>query len=210
MYLSSDKLSSIAHKFNSMLLEPEINGVAFKNAKSLEEWLQLNHSTKHELWVLIFKKDSGQQTITAHECLLAAIAWGWIDGKKKSFDEKSYLLRLTPRQPRSNWSKKNCVHAEMLISSECMHPSGLAQVNLAKSDGRWERAYSGSADMVIPDDFLIALQKNPLAEKSFHSLKRRDLFSIYLTLQTANCREIRNKRIATIIDSLAKDKSNKI
>ena len=104
---------------------------------------------------------------------------------------------------KSNWSKKNCEHAERLIAEGRMQPSGLAHVEAARQDGRWERAYSGSSEMVIPADFLEALQKNPAARAFFETLDRRNLFAIYLRLQTAKRLETRTKRIATLIADLA-------
>ena len=156
-----------------------------------------------ELWVRVFKKDSGTPTVIWNDCVVAAIAWGWIDGKRKSLDEVSFLQRLTPRRTRSNWSKRNREHAERLIAVGRMQPPGLAHARAAREDGRWEQAYSGSADMVIPNDFLQALRKNRAAEQFFAALDRRNLYAIYHRLQTAKRPETRKKRIADTVVQLA-------
>jgi uncharacterized protein YdeI (YjbR/CyaY-like superfamily) len=153
--------------------------------------------------VRIFKKASGQQTVSLDDCIITAIAWGWIDGKGRSLDEVSYLIRLTPRRSRSIWSQKNRARAEALIASGRMTPFGMVHVDLAREDGRWDRAYAGSADMVIPDDFIEEVEKKPAAKAHFEKLDRRGLFLIYLGLQTATRVETRTKRIARYIEQLA-------
>lgn len=176
---------------------------SFATAEKLEDWLRGSHATERELWVRIFKKDSGTASVTWNDCVVAALAWGWIDGQRKALDAVSFLQRLTPRRPRSNWSKKNCEHAERLIAQGRMQPPGLAQVQAARADGRWERAYAGSAEMVVPDDFLKELQDNPAARQFYATLDRRNLFVIYHRLQTAKRAETRKKRIADMITQLA-------
>lgn len=177
---------------------------AFETPRELERWLQSNHESKRELWVRIFKKASGAPTVTWNDCVVVAIAWGWIDGQKSALDEISFLQRLTPRRARSNWSKRNCEHAERLLDEGRMQPSGLAHVEAARQDGRWANAYSGSAAMVIPDDFPEELRKNPAAKKFYATLDRRNLFAIYHRLQTAKRPETRTKRIAAMLADLAR------
>lgn len=177
---------------------------SFETADQLARWLKANHASERELWVRIFKKGSGRPSVTWDDCVVVAIAWGWIDGQRKSLDEVSYLQRLTPRRPKSNWSKKNCEHAERLIAEGRMQPAGLAHVEAARADGRWEQAYAGSSAMVIPDDFLAALQKNRAAKRFFATLDRKNLFAIYHRLHTAKRPETRARRIETIIAQLAR------
>lgn len=177
---------------------------AFATSRQLEAWLKKHHRSEQELWVRIFKKDSGKPSVTWNDCVVAAIAWGWIDGQKKSLDEASFLQRLTPRRPRSNWSKKNCEHAERLIAEGRMDPAGLVHVLSAKQDGRWEQAYAGSATMELPEDFLKEVQKVPAAKKFFATLDRRNLFAIYHRLQTAKRPETKQKRIQNIVAQLAR------
>ena len=179
---------------------------SFDSPYKLEKWLKLNHGTERELWVRIFRKGSGTPSVTWNDCVIAALAWGWIDGQRRSFDEVSFLQRLTPRRAKSNWSKKNTEHAERLISEGRMHPSGLAHVEAARRDGRWEQAYSGSAEMVMPDDFLKELQKDGAAKQVFKTLDRGNLYVIYHRLQTAKRPETRTKRVKTILVQLASGK----
>jgi uncharacterized protein YdeI (YjbR/CyaY-like superfamily) len=195
--------SKEAHVFGTnegmLSSEPRV----FEMPHHLEEWLKLNHAAQRELWVRIFKKDSGTPTVTWNDCVVAAIAWGWIDGQRKSLDQFSFLQRLTPRRPKSDWSKRNCEHAERLIAEGRMQSPGLAHVQAAREDGRWEQAYSGSSDMVIPEDFLEELRRTPAAEQFFAALDRRNLYVIYHRIQTAKRLETRKKRIADIVSQLA-------
>lgn len=178
--------------------------LSFETADQLERWLERYHATERELWVRVFKKQSGTQTVTWDDCVIAAVAWGWIDGQRKSLDEVSYLQRLTPRRAKSNWSKRNRDLAERLIAEGRMRPSGLAHVEAARSDGRWEQAYSGSSEMVLPEDFLEELQKSPAAKRFFKTLDRRNHYAIYLRLHTATSSGLRKKRMADILAQLAR------
>lgn len=175
---------------------------SFKSPEQLDAWLKSNHATKRELWVRIFKKDSGTPSVTWQDCVVVCLAWGWIDSAKRPLDEASFLQRLTPRRPRSNWSKKNREHAERLINEGRMQPSGMVHVEAARADGRWEQAYAGSAEMELPDDFLRALDENPAAKKFFATLMRRDVYSIYHRLHTAKRPDTRARRMASILASL--------
>jgi uncharacterized protein YdeI (YjbR/CyaY-like superfamily) len=180
--------------------------LAFETGAQLEEWLSAHHGSKRELWVRIFKKGSGTLSVTWDDCVVASLSWGWIDGQRKALDEVSFLQRLTPRRPRSSWSKRNREHAERLIAEGRMQPSGLVHVQSAREDGRWEQAYAGSAEMVVPDDFLEELRKNAAAERFYATLDRRNLFAIYHRLHSAKRSETRTKRIASIVAQLAAGK----
>ena len=151
----------------------------------------------------IFKKNSGTPSVTWQDCVVVCLAWGWIDSAKRSLDEVSFLQRLTPRRPKSGWSKKNREHAERLIAEGKMQPAGLAHVEAARADGRWERAYAGSADMELPDDFLRALDEQPAAKAFFATLKRAQVYSIYHHLHSAIRPETRARRMKAILASLA-------
>ena len=175
---------------------------SFENIDQLENWLKDNHDKETVLWVQIFKKKSGVVSLDWNDCVIASIIWGWIDSQKKSIDERSYLQRLSPRRPKSNWSKKNCRHVEDLIAAGRMQPSGMKHVSAAKEDGRWENAYAGSAGMVIPDDFLEELETRPGAKAHFETLNRRNLFVIYDRLHSAQKTETRQRRMAKILDTL--------
>lgn len=180
--------------------------VAFRDARELGDWLAEHHHNSSELWVQIFKGGSGRPSVTWTECVVEALRFGWIDGQKQSVDAASFLQRLTPRKPKSNWSAKNREHATRLIAEGRMTPAGLAQVDAAKADGRWEAAYAGSAAMVIPRDFLDALEMRLEAKAFFETLDRKNLYPIYYRLQTAKRPETRAKRMAQILAQLERGK----
>ena len=179
----------------------------FETPEQLHAWLQANHASETEQWVRIFKKATGQPSVTWDDCVVAAIAWGWIDGIRKSLDDTSFLQRLTPRRARSNWAQKNVQHAERLIEQGRMQAAGLAQVEAARSDGRWATAYAGSATMVLPEDFLAALQQDPAAHAFYATLKRQSLFTIYHRLHSAKRPETRQKRMTEPLATLARGES---
>lgn len=185
------------------MVAPQSPPLAFKSRSQLSLWLKKNHNITTELWVRIFKKDSGTPSVDWEDCVVTAIAWGWIDGQRRALDEDSFLQRLTPRRPKSNWSKKNCQHAERLIAEGQMQTPGMVHVTAAQSDGRWDQAYAGSANMVLPEEFKRALRESPQAERFFGTLNRREIFAIYHALHTAKRPETRSRRIASAIAALA-------
>ncbi len=143
--------------------------------------------------------------MTWTDCAIEAIRFGWIDGQKRPLDEVSFLQRLTPRKPGSNWSAKNREHATRLIDEGRMTPAGLAHVEAPQADGRWASAYDGQAAMVIPGDFLDALETRPVAKAFFGTLDRKNLYPIYYRLQTAKRPETRAKRMAQMLDQLDRE-----
>ena len=176
----------------------------FETSGQFADWLKRHHADEKEVWLKIFKTSSNSASITWTEAVIEAIAWGWIDGLKKSNDEESYFQRFTPRATSSGWSKRNCKHAEALIESGRMEKPGRREVEAAKSDGRWDAAYAGSAEMEIPEDFLEELSRNKKAEKFYKTLNRTNLYSIYHRLKTAKKEETRQNRMSKIIDMLSR------
>src|SRR3954467_4722551 len=126
--------------------------VAFASGAEWEEWLEANHATPDRLWIKIAKKDRGIESVRYPEVLESALCFGWIDGRREALDERYFLQRFTPRRPRSRWSRINRDTAERLIADGRMRPAGLAEVERAKSDGRWEAAYEGQKTSAVPDD----------------------------------------------------------
>lgn len=181
-------------------------GRAFPTRAHLEAWLAANHHTEVELWVRVYKKASGTPSVDWNDCVLAALTWGWIDGLRRSLDDAAFLQRLTPRRPKSIWSKKNCGHAERLIAEGRMQPPGLAQVEAARRDGRWARAYAGPKDMTPPADLLRALGKVRAAKEHYATLDRRNLYALYHRVETAKRPETRARRIAALVALLAAGK----
>jgi uncharacterized protein YdeI (YjbR/CyaY-like superfamily) len=177
--------------------------LAFVSAADLDFWLKQHHASSTELWVRLWKKTCGVRGISREDCTVKALAWGWIDGIGKTFDDQSYVIRLTPRRPGSGWSQRNCAFAEQLIAEGQMHPPGQAQVDAARADGRWARAYAGSASMEMPADFTAALSASPAAADRFGKLSRAQMFAIYLRLQRIKRAENRARAIQQITDDLA-------
>jgi uncharacterized protein YdeI (YjbR/CyaY-like superfamily) len=173
--------------------------IAFKTAEIFETWLETNHDISTAIWLKIYKKDSGEQTITYAQALDEALCFGWIDGQRKSFDEKAFLQKFCPRRPKSIWSKINIGHVERLIVAQRMRPAGLKAVEQVKEDGRWAQAYDSPSKMTIPADFLTAVSKNKKADLFFKTLNKANLFAIGFRLQTAKKQETRDKRMKDII-----------
>ncbi len=178
--------------------------IRFLTAEAFETWLVENQNLSTGLWLKIFKKNSGQQTVTYAEALDAALCYGWIDGQRRAFDEQAFLQKFCPRRAKSIWSKINIGHVERLIQEGRMRAGGLAAIKKAKADGTWDTAYDSPSNMTIPEDFLQELGKNEKAEAFFKSLNKTNLFLIGFRLQTAKKPETRAKRMQEIIEKLAK------
>ena len=179
---------------------------AFKSAADFRAWLARNHASSKGIWLRIFKKDSGRSTITYAEALDEALCYGWIDGLKKSHDAESWIQRFCPRRPRSGWSRINTGHAERLLREGRMKPAGLEQIEAAKADGRWKKAYDSFKTAKPPADFLRELAKDKKAEAFYKTLSRTNLFAIVYRLQTAKKPETRARRMKLILEMLARGK----
>lgn len=178
--------------------------LSFASPTDLGRWLKVNHATESELWVKIFKKQSGIPSVTWDDVVIESLCWGWIDGIKKSIDDQAYLQRVTPRTARSNWSKRNRAHVERLISEGRMTESGLAQVRAAQADDRWENAYAVS-EMKVPLDFLAALERKPEAKQFFETLNKSSRYVIAQGLTSAKKPETRQRRFAKFMDMLVRN-----
>ncbi len=178
----------------------------FRSADEFKTWLEKNHNLSDGVWLKIFRKDADENGIARAEALDEALCYGWIDGQAKKHDETSYLQKFTPRRPGSLWSKRNTEHIERLIQLGKMHPAGLCEVEKAKADGRWERAYDPPGEMTIPDDFMEELSRHPKAFIFFKTLNKTNLYSIAWRLQTAKKTETRERRMKAILEMLSKGK----
>lgn len=178
--------------------------IEFKTAETFETWLVENYDNPNGVWLKIFKKNSGEKTISYAEALDVALCYGWIDGQKQAFDEQAWLQKFCPRREKSIWSKINIGHVERLINEGRMRPAGLKSIEKAKANGSWEKAYDSPSKMTMPEDFLKELSKNKKAEAFFMGLNKSNLFSIGFRLQTAKKQETREKRMKEIIEMLAK------
>jgi uncharacterized protein YdeI (YjbR/CyaY-like superfamily) len=177
---------------------------SFADTEAWSAWLASHHASSRGVWLKIAKKASSTASITYAEALEVALAWGWIDGQKRKLDEASWLQRFTPRAPRSMWSKINREKAIALIAAGKMMPSGLAEVERAKKDGRWDRAYESQRGASVPEDLEAALVKNPRAKKFFATLDSRNRYAILFRVQHAKKAETRARRIAQFVEMLAK------
>jgi uncharacterized protein YdeI (YjbR/CyaY-like superfamily) len=180
--------------------------LALESFSHWEAWLQSNHATSTGVWLQIFRKDSGKPTIGYSEAVEGALCYGWIDGQSKSHDTSSWIQKFTPRRPRSVWSKINTERVERLLKEGKMKPAGLAAVEAAKQDGRWQAAYDPPSKAVIPKEFLQAVAKNRKAKAFFDTLNRTNLYSIAWRLQTAKKPETRARRMEAILEMLANGK----
>lgn len=175
---------------------------AFRDAAAFREWLAENHARAAGVWLRFFKKDSGKKTVTYAEALDQALCFGWIDGQVKKFDEASWIQKFTPRRTRSVWSKRNVEHTERLIAAGLMQPAGLAAIEAAKGDGRWEAAYDSPSKAAVPADFLEELAKHKKAHAFFKALNRANVYAIAYRLQTAKKAETRQRRMKQILEML--------
>ncbi len=185
-----------------MSAAPDQPVIAFASAADWKRWLDENHTESNGIWMRIFKKASATPTVTYAQALDAALCYGWIDGQKKKYDEESWIQKFTPRRARSTWSKTNTRHIERLTAAGKMKPAGRAQVESAKRDGRWERAYASPGTAVVPEDFMRELSKNLKAKAFFETLNKRNTFPIAYRLQSAGRPETRQRRLKEILAML--------
>jgi uncharacterized protein YdeI (YjbR/CyaY-like superfamily) len=178
--------------------------ISFASSRDLRAWLAKNHSQSDGIWLRIYKKDAEVPTVTYAEALDQALCYGWIDGQKKPYDGQSWLQRFTPRRSKSRWSKKNTEHAERLIASGEMVPTGMKEVEAAKADGRWSAAYDAFGKAAVPEDFLKELFRHKKAHAFFKTLNKTNLYSIVYRLQTAKKPETRERRLRAIIEMLSR------
>jgi uncharacterized protein YdeI (YjbR/CyaY-like superfamily) len=170
----------------------------------MERWLGANHDRQSSFWLQLAKKRSGVKSITYAEALEVALCWGWIDGQKRPLNEAAWLQRFTPRGVRSRWSKINRDKATALIASGKMQPAGLAEVERAKADGRWEGAYDSPSVAKIPGDFSAALAKNPKAAAFFKTINAANRYAIVYRINAVKRPGTRARKIETFVAMLAR------
>ncbi len=179
----------------------------FETAKDWESWLDGHCLEQEGVWLKVAKKNSGSVSVTYFEALDAALCYGWIDGQKRSYDERYFLQKFTPRRPRSIWSKINVEKVARLTSAGKMKPSGLAAVEAAKADGRWERAYDSHSTAEMPADFRLLLEANPKAKAFFEGLNKTNRYAVLWRIQTAAKPEVRIARMEKIVGMLEEGKA---
>ncbi len=182
----------------------EIPVLSFADQQAWSVWLKSRHPSSRGVWLKIAKKASGNASVTYAEALEVALVWGWIDGQKKTFDDAWWLQKFTPRSTKSMWSKINRDKAATLIAAGKMMPSGLAEVERAKGDGRWDRAYESQRSASVPEDLAKALARNARAERFFATLEAHNRYAVLWRVQNAKRAETRARRIAQFVEMLAK------
>ncbi|HEU5135852.1 MAG TPA: YdeI/OmpD-associated family protein [Steroidobacteraceae bacterium] len=180
---------------------------SFATTKALETWMRSHHDKTPELWLKVHKKDSGLPSVTCAEALDVMLCWGWIDGLRKGFDDKSFLQRYTPRRAKSIWSQINREHVARLIAAGRMTPHGQKQIDAAKADGRWGAAYApirSASRSSMPADLMAAIKANAKASRKFETLGRMNLFALAFRTNNMKTAEGRAKKIATLVAMLAR------
>lgn len=173
--------------------------IPFKNGKEFRTWLHKYHKTTPGVWLKLFKKNSGKESVTYASALDEALCYGWIDGQSKGGEDDWYLQKFTPRRPKGLWSQRNREHIARLTKEGKMQPAGQAEVDAAKADGRWDAAYAPPSEMEVPTDFIEAVKKDKKAYEFFQSLNRTNLFAICFQLATAKKPETRQRRFEKLL-----------
>jgi uncharacterized protein YdeI (YjbR/CyaY-like superfamily) len=178
--------------------------LAFDSPRAWKAWLAKKPAGCTGVWLRIYKKASGTASVTYAEALDVALCYGWIDSHKRPKDAVSWLQRFGPRAARSGWSRINTRHAERLIQAGKMKPAGLREVEAAKADGRWQRAYDSPAATAVPADFLQELSRSKKAKAFFEGLNKANVYAIAYRLQTAKKPQTREKRMKSILAMMAR------
>ena len=174
----------------------------FVDAEAFYEWLGRRHDSENEVWIKIHKVGSGRPSITPKEAIDVVLCWGWIDGLKKGFDDQSYLQRYTPRRAKSIWSRINVDNVARLIAEGRMTEQGLKEVEAAKADGRWDRAYGSGRNMAIPEDLQAAIDAEPEAKAMLARLSAQNRFALAFRTHNMKTEAGRKKKIAAFVDML--------
>jgi uncharacterized protein YdeI (YjbR/CyaY-like superfamily) len=176
-----------------------------ENADAWRAWLRQHHDDPLGVWLVLAKKGVVEPTsLTYDEALEEALCHGWIDGQAKQRDEATYRQRLTQRRKRSAWSKRNVGKAERLVAEGRMHPAGVAEIERAKADGRWEAAYAGPSSIEVPADLVAGLAADPGAQAMFDLLTKQNRYAILYRLTTAKRAETRARLLDRFVSMLSR------
>jgi uncharacterized protein YdeI (YjbR/CyaY-like superfamily) len=176
--------------------------LGFQGRAALEAWLEEEGRSSQGIWLRLAKKESGLASVSKTEAIDAALCFGWIDGQLDKYDDRSWLMRMTPRRPRGKWSERNKIRALELIAEGRMRPQGLAEVAAAKADGRWDAAYAPQSSIDVPPDLQTALDASPKAAAFFATLKGANRYAILYRIGDAKKPETRAARIAKFVAML--------
>jgi uncharacterized protein YdeI (YjbR/CyaY-like superfamily) len=179
----------------------------FESEAEFETWLAAHHDTEPEVWIKIHKKSSRLTSVTPAQALDVVLCWGWIDGIRKAFDERSFLQRYSPRGRKSRWSQINRAHVARLVAAGRMTPHGQRVVDAAKADGRWDAAYAPIRDTTaatVPDDLRVAIEANTRARRTFRSLSKQNLFALAFRTNAMKTPSGRAQKIVELVAMLAR------
>ena len=174
------------------------------DAAAWRGWLEDNHDSVPAVWLVLTRKGGTLTALTYADALDEALCFGWIDGQGRRRDEETSFQRMTPRGPRSRWSARNVEHVGRLVEEGRMIPAGLAAVEAAKADGRWEAAYAGSATAETPPDLVAALAQDATAQAMFDVLTAQNRYALYHRLTALKTPEARARRVADYVAMLAR------
>ena len=175
------------------------------DADAWRVWLGEHHQSSDGVWLVLAKKNVTTPTsLTYDQALEEALCHGWIDGRRRSRDEQTFIQHYTPRRSRSLWSQRNVGLVARMESEGRMLPAGRAEVERAKADGRWEKAYGGSGELEIPADLAEALTAVPRAQAMFDILTSANRFAVVYRVTSPKRAETRARRIAQLVEQLAR------
>ncbi|WP_144127130.1 YdeI/OmpD-associated family protein [Catellatospora sichuanensis] len=177
--------------------------LTFTDADAFDQWLAAQPAGSAGVWLKLAKKASGVPSVDYSQALDVALCHGWIDGPKAGVDEVYWLQKFTPRRARSRWSKINRNRVASLIEQGRMRPAGLAEIERAQADGRWEAAYDSMTTAEVPDDLAQALAANPDAARFFETVDRQNRYAVLYRIQEAKRPETRARRVAQYVAMLA-------
>ena len=190
-----------------MSTKPELPIVELADRSAWRRWLEDNHASTAAIWLKFAKKGCATPTVSYAEAIEEALCYGWIDGQVRAHDAHFYLQRFTPRRPRSKWSQINREKAERLLAEGRVRAAGLAQIEAARADGRWEAAYPAQSAATVPPDLQQALDRHPKAKAFFETLTGATRYAFLYRLHNVTRPESRAKRIAGYIELLGEGKT---
>ncbi|HEV7523761.1 MAG TPA: YdeI/OmpD-associated family protein [Acidimicrobiia bacterium] len=182
----------------------ELPELLVDDAPAWRAWLERSHDEHSGVWLVLHKKGGTVTSLTYDQALDEALCFGWVDGQKGKRDEHSFRQRFTPRRRASPWSARNVGHVARLVESGRMHAAGLAAVDSAKADGRWDAAYQGQSAAQVPADLAEALATNPAATATFEALNAANRYAIIYRLNAVKRAETRGRKLAGFVEMLAR------
>jgi uncharacterized protein YdeI (YjbR/CyaY-like superfamily) len=177
---------------------------SFADAAAWAAWLAAEPRNSAGVWLKLAKRSASVASVSKEEAIDAALCHGWIDGQLNPLDEDCWLIRFTPRKPRSKWSANNRKRIEELAVAGRVAPAGLAEIEAARADGRWDAAYASQGKAEVPDDLAAALDAEPAARAFFDKLTGANRYAILYRIHDAKKPETRAARIAKFVAMCAR------